>query len=53
MLLILYSSFLLLKFQICFGFGEDVDLGAFPFSRLEIQLFDLSKYFILYQWIVA
>ncbi len=24
--------------------------GAFPFSRLEIQLFDLSRYFVLYQW---
>ena len=28
-------------------------LGAFPFSRLDIQLSDLSRYFILYQWILA
>jgi len=29
------------------------DLGAFPFFRLEIQLSDLSRYFILYQWMLA
>jgi len=34
-------------------FLENQPLGAFPFSRLEIQLFDLSRYFILYQWMVA
>jgi len=27
--------------------------GTFPFSRLEVQLFDLSRYFILHQWMVA